>query len=455
MREYSQGGVKPYIREGRSPKWHATIKEGITREVTDSQGHPIMMENGTPKTEIKRRTLQRTFGDIECTPYKYRGQVRYRGQREAEEALRQWREELVRLAKDDYDAAVAADDERAKAARFSYAQMGVKALLDGYLDECEAYKLEPSTLEGYRYSAKRSTNHFGDMPVGELTCDDLKAFDLSMIEEGLSSTTRSKTLKVLKAAYDAHRDHIGSDYPFARSKVSKWWPSPKQADPNPLDKPSIAKVLSDINETGPTPFMCAVEIALRTGARIGGICALRWSDIDRKTGDMTIRRAIGRMKGGTECYVKKPKSTQRNNRDFDPTRVVHGSPKIREMWNRRYDRMAAELGEARPGITKDQLERTLQDLYVVGDLEGNYANPTVLGRKWTGYSQSLKGVRGRRPTFHALRDTHASLKSSLGVNSEIIAKDLGHQDPGFTGRTYINPYEEARRDSQAMLDEVL
>ena len=64
-------------------------------------------------------------------------------------------------------------------------------------------------------------------------------------------------------------------------------PSPNAASPNPLDTRSLEKLKHEIEYSDPTPFICAVEIALRTGMRIGEICGLRWQDVDPETGKET------------------------------------------------------------------------------------------------------------------------------------------------------------------------
>lgn len=456
-RKYSDGEVRPYAKKYRGvesePKWRATIKEGTVTEVVDANGETVM-ENGKPKTTIKWRNVSKTFPEIDCRVYtsgKCKGQNR--GKREAEAALAEWREQLVAQAEEDYRNAIAMDNGEERRRKFSYAQMGVADFLDLYLEERKADGLEASTLEGYAYTFKYVTKYFGNRPIGEITTEDLKEFNRSMIERDLSSTTRSKALKLLKAAYDAHERQIGEENPFIEFKKSM--PTPKEGNPNPLDARSLDTLKKILEDSPATAFMAAVEIALRTGMRVGEICGLKWSDVDPETGTVTVRHAIGRTKGGTKCYVKGPKDTSRDKKR-DPTRTIPGSPKIKAMFAKRRAYVEGELRDA--NAKEEDLDAIIADLYVVGTIDGKYANPTVLGRTWRGFSQQLTGVTGKRPTFHDLRDTYASYAMDDTEGGSIggltVAAILGHRDPTITVTRYAKALDASKKRAQLTMDNI-
>lgn len=452
-RKYSDGEVTPYTKTYRGkqsePKWRATIKEGTVTEVVDAKGH-VVKENGEPKTTIKWRNVSKTFPQIDCRPYtsgKCKGQNR--GKREAEAALAEWRDQLVAQAEEDYQNAIAMDNGVERRRKFSYAQMGVRDFMELYLEERKADGLEPSTLSGYKYSAKLVADYFGDKPIGEITTNDLKAFNRHMIRRDLSNTTRNKGLKMLKAAYDAHAKQIGEESPF--EGFEKSMPTPDGAQPNPLDLKSVERLLAILDESQGTAFMCAVELSLRTGMRIGEVCGLKWSDVDPDTGAITVRHAIGRYDGGTKAYLKGPKSNPRSKRR-DPTRTIPGSPKIRAMFAKRRAYVESELEEA--GIDPEDFDATIAGLYVIGTIDGRYANPTVMGRTWRGFSQQLTGVTGRRPTFHHLRDTFATHAIANGVDPVTVASILGHSDPTMTMTRYAAAISEVKQGAMVKMDTV-
>ena len=412
-KKYSEGKVTACTKKQRSkdgkryesaPKWVATIKEGTVTEVRDDQGRIIREENGSPKLQTKWRNLSKTFGDIDCSPY---GKGRHRGVREAEAAFRQWRNQLVANAESEYAAALAKANTAMASGNPMIAAMPIPEFMEMYLSERKDDGIEASTLEGYHYSAKIVSSYFTDMTIGELDTEALKSFDRYMRnQKGLSATMRQKACKILKQAFDAHKRQIGTD-PFVDFK--KAMPSPNAASPNPLDAKSLMKLKREIDESDPTPFICAVEIALRTGMRIGEICGLRWQDVDSETGNIYVRNAIGRTKGGTACYEKLPKRTGKTN--SDPTRHIPGTPKIKAMFDKRRRFVASQLKAmdgATGAVTKEDLKRVQPSMFVVGTLDGAYANPTVLGRTWRGFSQAYMGTRGRLPTFHDLRNAALS-----------------------------------------------
>lgn len=449
-RELSGGKVSPYQKRGQW-RWRATVSAYTTTEAVDDGGKPILLENGQPKLDRKRQVLSVTL-DVPCTPYKGRkGEQRFRNEAKAREAFNEWRDGLVSKAEEDYQRELAICEEAERGRAFSYSTMSVEGFLDSYLEE-RAESVEKSTMSRYRFAAKKVADFFADKLVGDLTEDDLKDFDASMREQGLSGNTRQKSLAILKYAFDAHKEQIGC-YPFTNYK--QWAPRPEKADPNPLDTASIRKVLDDLANAPATGFMCAVGLAMYTGMRVGEICALRWSDVSLKTGDITVCSAIGRIVGSTELYMKGPKDTRRKRPGESSTvsRSIPGTVDIRALLLRRLDHMTEEaMARSSFKLVEEARAYVLDHCYVVGKTDGSYANPTVMGRTWSGYAQTLTGTERRRPTFHTLRHTWTSRAiTEAGVDPITAAKITGHADPGFLMRTYGNSDRDTMKSAQVAL----
>lgn len=153
-RRYTQGKVAPYAKKykGKEGKlrWQGSIREGIVTEAVDEHGNTIRGENGSVKLVTKRRTLIKTFGDIDCVPYRHRGTTKYRGQREAEASFKEWRDSLLEQADADYEEALRLDESEAKAKEYNFASMTESQFVDLYIREREDDGLEASTLEGVR-----------------------------------------------------------------------------------------------------------------------------------------------------------------------------------------------------------------------------------------------------------------------------------------------------------------
>lgn len=451
-REYSAGSVKPYARRGKTC-WRGTVTEYTVVPKTDEHGAPMHKANGDAQLEKHRKTLTKTF-DIPCS-LRRDGSGKYTNAKKAEEAFTEWRNNLLAKAEEDYARAIE-EDKNHPAPKYDH--MPVPAFLDMYISEREQSHLEPSTIDSYRFAATYAKGYFSTKSVGEVTTDDLKSFERSLSSRGLSSTTRLRALKTMKAAFDYYRKKIGSSPFDDRSELEKFWPSPKKADPNPLDEASINKVLGDLESSPCTSFMCAVELALRTAMRIGEVCALRWDAVDIRTGKITVCRAIGRVRGGTALYEKTPKNTRRKKSDDEVlVREVGGDEDLVRLFERRIAYMVCELLKQRPTMGSEEARRwILENTYVVGGIDGGFANPTVMGRTWRGYSQGLMGIKGRRPTFHALRDTWISgAITKAHIDPNTVAEMAGHSDPGFTMRVYAASDASVKQAAQEKMAQLI
>ena len=73
-----------------------------------------------------------------------------------------------------------------------------------------------------------------------------------------------------------------------------------------LDREERTRMLRlAVSAEAETPLGVAIELALTTGMRRGGGCALRWIDFD-DSGAMTVSHTLGNGPGG--FYLKKPKT---------------------------------------------------------------------------------------------------------------------------------------------------
>jgi integrase len=62
--------------------------------------------------------------------------------------------------------------------------------------------------------------------------------------------------------------------------------------------PSVLRLIAEAEHTDPD-LACFLLLAATTGARRGELCALRWSDLGRETGALTISRSIVETQGST------------------------------------------------------------------------------------------------------------------------------------------------------------
>lgn len=444
-RKYSAPNVAVRMKHGK-PKWVMSINEGVVAEATDDRGRTVFQENGTPKTTTKWRTLRKAISDLPATKGSTKGIAT------ARKSLANWQRDLEERAEEDYLTAIQRSEHDAQVQRFSYESMLVPDFLDMYLEERKLDNLEASTIDGYRFAMVHPKAYFEDVAVGEVTTDMLKAFNKSLLDKGLSSTTRNRALKIFKFAWAAHRSGLPT-YPWEGFK--KWSPKPKESKTNPLNERSLAKVSADLKVAPPTQFMTAVELALRSAMRVGEICGLMWKDVDLDSGDIEVRRAIGRVKGGTNPreYVKAPKYTG-SNPDHDSSRNVPGTPNLARLLRRRFAYMVSEYREAYD-VDETEASEAVSAMYVIGFVDGRHASPTVIGRTWRGYSQGLMGEARRRPTFHDLRGTKPTDLGRHEKNPAVVAAIAGHADPTITYKKYIRGLDKDKAQAMALSDDLI
>lgn len=442
-RKYTQGTATPKKRKSGTLVWVLSINEKVEAEVVDETGKPVILENGTVKTSTKSRTLRKR-SKVPCSKTK----TGYTNKRKAEAELAEWRETLLKRAEEDYQNAIRCEEEKAQAQKFSYDNMTVPTFLENYFTELEDDGRELSTIDGYRTSTACIRRHFEGKKLGELTEDDLKGFDRTFRKSGLSDTSRNKALRVLKQAIKVHHKQISTN-PFEDFKM----PSPNNPDPNPLTRSSLARLKEQLAEAEPNQFNTAVEMALRTGMRQGEICGLRWRDVDLSSGTIHVVNAIGRFGGNCKFYEKGPKTNPRRRKSAD--RTIDGSPKIRAMFLKRLEHMVSEYVAEHVTCTREDAKKAvLSTMYVCGRVDGSFYNPTVLGRTWRGYAQTLMGITGKRPVFHDLRHTYASYALDAGINVVVVSKTLGHADPSITWRMYAGLLDGSGKAAQDLMDSI-
>ncbi len=80
---------------------------------------------------------------------------------------------------------------------------------------------------------------------------------------------------------------------------------------NPPEPAGVLRLIAEAERADPD-LACFLLLAATTGARRGELCALRWSDLDKKTGALTISRSIVETQGST--LIEKDTKTHSSRR---------------------------------------------------------------------------------------------------------------------------------------------
>jgi integrase len=175
-------------------------------------------------------------------------------------------------------------------------------------------------------------------------------------------------------------------------------------------------------------------LLLDTGMRRGEACGLRWTDIDRETGLVTI--TVNRVHAGRRVVEGTTKTDRVRTVDLDPRTVT-----ILRGWQKRQmgERLAAGPGYVESG-------------YVFTNEIGEPIRPDSITYA---FEQAAKqaGVPVLSP--HALRHTCATLLLGKGVPPHVVQERLGHADISITLGLYSHVLPKQQADAARLLGDSL
>ena len=301
--------------------------------------------------------------------------------------------------------------------------------------------IEASTARDYRHSAKRLSGTLADKPFRELTSNEVQAWEIAELKRGISATVVGKVHRLLKACYKwaVLRKDV-TDNPMVAVEPPK---RPK-AKPNSLTQEQMQFVTATLSAMEPTPMVVGAFLGLHGALRASECCGLRWRCVDLEAGRIRVEQTIGIGDGGS--YLKTPK-TDSSLRDIP----IDGA--LVAMLRRRHERMEKELSEA--GVVQLRLE--FGELFVLGDVRGNFMNPTTLSRQWHALAEGygLIGTQGRRVVFHDLRHSGITAAVEAGADIANIAALAGHSNVAVTLNTYASATEAGKRRAAAAMGEYM
>lgn len=174
-----------------------------------------------------------------------------------------------------------------------------------------------------------------------------------------------------------------------------------------------------------------VYIALRTGMRLGEVCALKWCDIDFQTSIISVCHTVQRIK----C--------QDSDGSFS-SRLVIGTPKSDSSYRTipLMPDIEALCSRFSPG---------LPDTFILTGTE-KCMDPRKLQRRLQGY---LKECGIGEAHFHTLRHTFATRCVEVGFDIKTLSELLGHSNTSITLNKYVHPNLNLKRENMSRLKSVI
>ena len=185
----------------------------------------------------------------------------------------------------------------------------------------------------------------------------------------------------------------------------------------------------------------AAYLALTTGARLGELLALRWSDIDLEAGVARIRRTVvEHMVGqGRQSWYsfKEPKSGHGRSVDL-------GGATITRL--RAHRRAQAEVR-----LAAGAEDWTDLDLVIASRSGAPFRPSTTSG--WFRNVVTDTGLEGVR--FHDLRHAHATFLLKAGTPPHVVSRRLGHSTVAFTRQVYAHVLPGQQREAAEAIEATL
>ena len=301
------------------------------------------------------------------------------------------------------------------------------------------FKKNRKAISGIGIDPKTISNILNGKPTNKNTACKLAGFaelDLSAMftpknnKDKLSSQTILHHFRLLSDILNAAvRWNLLLNNPADRVKP----PRLDKKEIQSLDDDNVNEML-DLLESEPLKYQAAVYIALFGGLRSGKVMGLKWTDIDFKTGKLSVTKARQYVNG--KIIEKAPKNNS-SKRELKLPDIALS--KLRELQHEQK-------------LEKLQLGSQWQDSgYILIQWNGAPMFPNTAGRwfkKWIS-STDLPHI-----TFHGLRHSSASLLIAYGTNIATVSKRLGHSRISTTSDIYTHAISKMDEEAASTLDNI-
>ena len=253
--------------------------------------------------------------------------------------------------------------------------------------------------------------------LDEITSRSVQTFVNSKLKDGLGATTVKGILIVLKMLLN-----FGEKRGWVSHRIiDVKFPTQRMTPRTEVLSVSEEQRMLDYLSTHRDHYNLGLQICLFTGMRIGEVCALRWEDVDVKSGTIRVRRTVHRVyvidngPKHSELTIDYPK-TAGSYRDIPVTRDL-------AVILSEYSRSAAGSHFVISGLSHPTEPQTMRNHFkkVASDL----------------------GLSMRR--FHGLRHTFATRCVESKCDYKTLSSILGHSSVSTTLNLYVHPGMEQKR----------
>lgn len=313
-------------------------------------------------------------------------------------------------------------------------------------------ELAPSTYYRYkRMLETRITPYFGHYKLDKIRPTDIMRF-YDLLEQDtqlvrLKNNNGKKTRKPLsqKTILEHHRLlsamlHKAVYWQLIVSNPAERVQPPKTQKPKrPCYDEEQTRILVENLEklTGnDMKYRVAILLDIFTGARLGELAGLEWTDIDLKNGIITINKSSQYL-SSKGVFTKAPK-TESSVRDVAVPDFIVSLLEEYKLW---YEEQKAFCGE----FWNNSNRLFVQD-------NGKPIHPSTISKWFVNFVQSI-GLPVIN--FHGLRHTNASLLIGQQVDVATVSARLGHAQITTTYNFYVHPLKSHDKVAGNVLENLL
>ncbi len=301
--------------------------------------------------------------------------------------------------------------------------------LDLWYQSYKKPNLRPNTQMSYE---RRIYQHIipslGNIQLDKLSTADIQKFYAELKQGGrllradlygkdLSDQTVRGIHTTLHAALDKA---VAEKLLFRNPADSCRLPPAKAREMHILTPEEIQRLLIQAKEDGCYELLL---LELSTGLRRGEICALQWSDLNFRTGELQVERQAHRVKG--ELVVSPPK-TKASNRS-----VILPPPVLNVL--KEYKRAVASHWMF-PSPVNEDFPR----------------DPAAVRKR---LQTILERAECKKIRFHDLRHTFSTAALEHGMDVKTLSTIIGHVSSSTTLNVYAHVTDEMRRTAAVKIDQ--
>lgn len=285
-------------------------------------------------------------------------------------------------------------------------------------------RLRESTSAKYKADIENHIKPFwGGRQLSGITSRDADGFAQELLyQKGLSAKTVRNILTLFHAIFLYAKKRSGQQL----SEIEIIYPKEQRKTVRVLDEEEETALIRFLaHEMDLSKF--GVYLALRTGLRIGEVCALRWEDISRKACTLSIRQTVQRIQ-------------TLDAGSYEKTEIVIGSPKTDS---------SCRVIPLMPDLCAlcARFDPMDPEAFI---LTGTHRcmEPRKLQRRLKEYTEAcrMKGVH-----FHTLRHTFATRCIEAGFDVKTLSEILGHSNISVTLNQYVHPNLQQKRENMSRL----